>query len=67
MLFKPLKSSKDNGLGLGLSLSNTIVTAHGGNIWYDETVSNGARFAFTLPLSGNLGAGPGEAQCPDCR
>ena len=54
MLFKPLKSSKDNGLGLGLSLSNTIVTSHGGNIWYDETVSSGARFAFTLPLSGNL-------------
>lgn len=55
MLFKPLKSSKDNGLGLGLSLSNTIVTSHGGNIWYDETVSSGARFVFTLPLSGNLG------------
>ena len=54
MLFKPLKSSKDNGLGLGLSLSNTIVTSHGGSIWYDETVSSGARFAFTLPLSGNL-------------
>jgi two-component system sensor kinase FixL len=54
MLFKPLKSSKDNGLGLGLSLSNTIITSHGGNIWYDETVSSGARFAFTLPLSGSL-------------
>jgi two-component system sensor kinase FixL len=54
MLFKPLKSSKDNGLGLGLSLSNTIVTAHGGSIWYDEAVSSGARFAFTLPLSGSL-------------
>jgi two-component system sensor kinase FixL len=53
MLFKPLKSSKDHGLGLGLSLSNTIVTAHGGSIWYDEAVSSGARFAFTLPLSGN--------------
>jgi two-component system sensor kinase FixL len=54
MLFKPLKSSKDNGLGLGLSLSNTIVTSHGGDIWYDEAASGGARFAFTLPLSGNL-------------
>ena len=54
MLFKPLKSSKDNGLGLGLSLSNTIVTSHGGTIWYDETTSIGSRFAFALPLSGNL-------------
>jgi len=54
MLFKPLKSSKDKGLGLGLSLSNTIVTSHGGSIWYDEAVSSGARFAFTLPLSASL-------------
>lgn len=54
MLFKPLKSSKSNGLGLGLSLSNTIVTAHGGNIWHDKTASAGAKFVFTLPLSGYL-------------
>ncbi|MDP1701326.1 MAG: MASE1 domain-containing protein [Aestuariivirga sp.] len=54
MLFKPLKSSKDNGLGLGLSLSNTIISSHGGDIWYDESVSSGARFAFTLPLSAGL-------------
>ncbi len=54
MLFKPLKSSKDNGLGLGLSLSNTIITAHGGSIWYDEAVPGGARFAFTLPLPASL-------------
>ena len=51
MLFKPLKSSKANGLGLGLSLSNTIVTSHGGSIWYDESSSAVTRFAFTLPLS----------------
>ena len=51
MLFKPLKSSKANGLGLGLSLSNTIVTSHGGSIWYDEASSAVTRFAFTLPLS----------------
>ncbi len=57
MLFKPLKSSKDNGLGLGLSLSNTIVTSHGGDIWYDESLAGGARFAFTLPLSGTLERG----------
>jgi signal transduction histidine kinase len=54
MLFKPLKSSKDNGLGLGLSLSNTIVKSHGGDIWYDEAAASGARFVFTLPLSASL-------------
>jgi two-component system, LuxR family, sensor kinase FixL len=54
MLFKPLKSSKSNGLGLGLSLSKTIVTSHGGSIWYDEASSDGTRFAFTLPLSSSV-------------
>jgi two-component system sensor kinase FixL len=54
MLFKPLKSSKANGLGLGLSLSNTIITSHGGSIWHDEASDDGTRFAFTLPLSAGL-------------
>jgi len=54
MLFKPLKSSKANGLGLGLSLSNTIVTSHGGSIWHDEASSEVTRFAFTLPLSASV-------------
>lgn len=54
-LFTPLKSTKPDGLGLGLSLCKTIVTAHGGEIWHDGGYKQGSRFAFTLPLlRGNL-------------
>lgn len=51
MLFKPLRSSKPLGLGLGLSLCNTIVTAHGGEIWLMESTPSQTKFAFTLPCS----------------
>lgn len=49
-LFHPLQSSKPDGLGLGLSLSSTIIRSHGGELWLDDTSSKGARFVFTLPL-----------------
>lgn len=51
LLFKPLKSSKSEGLGLGLSLCNTIVLSHGGDIWCDEDSIARTRFAFTLPVT----------------
>lgn len=51
MLFKPLTSSKSEGLGLGLSLCSTIVAAHGGELWHDESHRPGARFAFTIPAA----------------
>jgi two-component system sensor kinase FixL len=50
-LFTPLKSSKAGGLGLGLSLCNTIVRAHSGEIWADDSGRQGARFAFTVPVA----------------
>ncbi|MEP6827946.1 MAG: ATP-binding protein [Aestuariivirga sp.] len=50
-LFAPLKSSKSDGLGLGLSLCNTIVKSHGGDIWLDQANQSGARFIVTMPTS----------------
>ena len=47
-LFKPFVSSKRSGMGVGLSICHTIVTAHGGRIWADST-PEGAAFHFTLP------------------
>ena len=49
-LFSPLQSTKAEGLGLGLSLSASIVMAHGGTLWHDAAYTQGARFAFTLPI-----------------
>jgi C4-dicarboxylate-specific signal transduction histidine kinase len=52
-LFKPFVSSKRSGMGVGLSICHTIVTAHGGRIWADST-SEGTVFHFTLPATGEV-------------
>ena len=50
LLFQPLTSSKPHSLGLGLSLCNTIIHNHGGEIWHDSGMAGVTRFAFTVPL-----------------
>lgn len=42
---------KTKGAGLGLFLAKAIVEAHGGKIWVDERVHEGARICFSLPIS----------------
>lgn len=49
-LFSPLKSTKSDGLGLGLSLCSTIVKSHGGEVWYNQADATGAQFVLTLPV-----------------
>lgn len=48
-LFQPFATTKEDGLGLGLALCRSIVTAHGGEIWLDESFPDMTCFAFTLP------------------
>lgn len=47
-LFSPLKSTKSDGLGMGLPICRTIIEAHGGRIWA-EPKADGALFKVTLP------------------
>src|SRR5208283_2523701 len=49
-LFEPFRSTKPGGLGLGLSISRSIVTSHGGRMWAENDSRRGATFGFTLPV-----------------
>ena len=49
-LFNPFQTNKTSGMGMGLSISRSIIEDHGGRIWADEQCRNGALFAFSLPL-----------------
>ncbi len=50
-LFSPFHSTKPGGMGIGLSISRTIVEAHGGKIWAESRRRGGAVFRFTLPVA----------------
>jgi two-component system sensor kinase FixL len=49
-LFIPFLSTKSNGMGMGLSISKSIVTEHGGQLNFHNNASFGSTFFFTVPI-----------------
>jgi signal transduction histidine kinase len=50
-LFQPFHSTKEGGLGMGLSICRTLVASHGGKLWPEGRAGRGAAFYVALPLA----------------
>jgi len=61
-LFQPFVTTKPQGMGVGLSISRTIIEAHGGQIWTEPNPGGGAVFKFTLRALSKEDIGDGASQ-----
>jgi len=50
-LFEPFYTTKPDGMGIGLSISRSIIEAHGGRLWATPCEPHGALFQFTIPAA----------------
>jgi two-component system sensor kinase FixL len=50
-LFEVFTTTKPHGLGVGLSISRSIINAHHGRLWVEPNPGGGTIFSFVLPLA----------------
>jgi signal transduction histidine kinase len=74
-IFEPFFSTKDAGMGMGLSIARTIIASHRGRIWAANRREGGAVLRFTMPLAktgrpaaaGEAGVDPAASSVPGAR
>ena len=64
-LFDPFSTTKKDGMGMGLSISRSIVESHRGQLWLDFSDPSMTTFHFTLPVAIDTNAGDLQASAND--
>jgi two-component system sensor histidine kinase KdpD len=62
--FYRAREREGGGVGLGLTICQGVVRAHGGHIWVEERAGGGASFRFTLPLDDAKPSGRAASASP---
>jgi C4-dicarboxylate-specific signal transduction histidine kinase len=50
-MFDAFFTTKNDGIGMGLTISRSIIEAHGGRLWAEQGSHKGASLRFTLPIA----------------
>jgi len=66
-MFEAFYTTKVQGIGMGLTISRSIIEAHGGRLWAVANDERGSTFCFTLPIDAEVKCESGRANCVCCR